>query len=123
MPFNINPTSKLNYYFILFCSIGHTSTAKLLIEKGADIEHQSNSGMTSLMFASIQCKSDRKEHQSKLLMCGVLYIFSLILFKASIETVRLLLEKSANVNHLDKSDDSAIIYAATHGKSRANPVK
>lgn len=49
--------------------------------------------------------------------------FHSFFFQASIETVRVLLEKSANVNHLDKSDDSAIIYAATHGKSRANPVK
>lgn len=47
------------------------------------------------------------------------YFFSL---QAFIDTVNTIIEKGANVNHVDMNDDSPIIWAATYGKSRTKFV-
>lgn len=56
-----------NCYLVSFYSIVYeSSTAKLLIEVGADIEHESHSGATALIWASSSCKSDKNKQMDSI---------------------------------------------------------
>lgn len=96
----------------------------MLIEKGANIEHENKNRGTALIWAASYGESDNNKKTFKSndifskLFCFVLFSFFFhLFFQGHILVVKLLIENGANVNHSDKSGDSPIIWAASHGES------
>ena len=107
---------------------GFDKVAKLLIQKGADINLVGNYGKTALGYAvqigkakmfghiKITASSYLKLQQSALELISRLLIF-IYLFIGFGNIIRILIEKGANVNHSNKDNDSVLIFAAKYGNT------
>jgi len=79
---------------------GHVETAKLLIERGANLELKDANGRTALMTASA-ATVDLKDNNSDFP-----------------ELVKLLLDKGANINAKDKNNSTALSLAKKNGHKK-----
>ena len=84
---------------VLMCAViysGTTSsveTVKILIDNGANVNAQTNEGVTALMYATM---------------------FSNTTLTSNIETVKLLLDHGADVNSVSQNGQSALMYACSN---------
>lgn len=100
--------------------------ARWLIENGADINHKNNNGRTSLMIVAGQGKQTFKYlslyvfvRVSLSQICGCLLVPSECLYNCqrAEEMLQLLIDKSANVNAVDKAGQTALDAALEANES------
>lgn len=96
---------------------GQSQIAKILLDKGIDVNIKDNKGLTALMYAGM---NDNIEVAKLLLDKGAdvniknNYSETALmhaLIKENIEIVKLLLDRGANINVRDKNGKSALMYA------------
>jgi len=102
-PFNVSSENR------------YIETVNLLLKNGAEVNYEDKDGKTALIYASAYNSFDA--YVLELEMSSIIYsdktLRPIVAPKRQIDTVRLLLEKGADVNHQDKEGKMALIYASS----------